>query len=56
MKGILSRAFRPRISGQTGTARQPRKAMPSFSTITSNIFLAWLRFRVSWGKKNMPTP
>ncbi len=30
--------------------------MPSLATITSNIFLAWLRFRVSWGKKNMPTP
>ena len=43
-------------SGQTGTVRQPRNSIPSFCTMTSNIFLAWLRLRVSCGKKNMPTP
>ena len=30
--------------------------MPSLATMTSNIFLAWLRASRSWGKKNIPTP
>ncbi len=34
----------------------PKNCMPSFSTITSNILRAWLRFSASCGKKNIPTP
>ena len=51
-----ARAVSPRISGQVGTSRQPRKDSPSLRTMTSSIFCACRRASVSWGKKNMPTP
>ena len=46
----------PKTSGWTGTSRKPRSSKPSFSTMISNIFLAWLRFSSFWGKNNWAMP
>ena len=56
MAGMQSRAVLPRISGATGTLRQPRKASPSLRVTSSNSFMARARRCSSWGKKNIPTP
>ena len=56
MQGIQSLAFCPSTWAWVGTSRQPSSTSPSFSTMTSNIFFAWLRFSSSCGKKNIPTP
>ena len=42
--GMQSTATWPRISGCTGTSRQPRKRSPFFSVMTSNMRFAKVRF------------
>ena len=54
--GMQSSAFLPSTLGDTGTCLQPRNSKPSFSTITSNIFLACAHLSSFCGKKNIPTP
>ena len=54
--GMQSRAALPRMPGFVGTVLHPRSFSPSFSTMTFIIRIAKVRFMVSCGKKNMPTP
>ena len=56
IQGIHSTALCPNTSGLVGTSLQPRNERPSFSTMISNIFLAWFLWSSSCGKKNIPTP